>query len=463
MLTPRAGRSGTTLRAEFTDASPLVEGMSVRVSGAVAGSVREIELTDRGTVLVEMNLHDGLPEPRADASASIRQQDLLGDSYLSLSLGDSRQPLRGPIRRDRAITSPRFDEFFDIFSEPARDGFQALTAELALALDRRGADLNEAILRLRPGFEAADELLAELSGQNQALRAALTNSRAITAQVAPRTRQLERAIGQLATILAAVAGHADGLDAGLARLPATLRAATGTVRSLGRFAVGVRPLARTLRDGAPAFERSVALLADWAPAAGDAVRAAAPVLEQTGRALRDARPGLRAVRGKDLNVLLGPATQLSTLLAPIFGDVTAGLFGSAEGGGFGGIGVPGNDPTDPTTDPARGYVNGSLMLSCEVFGEPIAPGCLNRIFSPPSQPRQTPRERRPARKPETAPARKPAGESPPQPAATPAPSPGPLQQLTKPLQDLSDQLGLPPVLKDVPKDLDSILDYLLAP
>ena len=38
---------GPEYRAEFQDAWPLVAGMDVRVSGAVAGQVRKVALTDR--------------------------------------------------------------------------------------------------------------------------------------------------------------------------------------------------------------------------------------------------------------------------------------------------------------------------------------------------------------------------------------------------------------------------------
>ncbi len=78
---------GPEYRAEFANAWPLVAGMDVRVSGAVAGSVRRVALTNRGTAEVTFQLRPGVPRPRADASVAIRQNDLLGDTDLSLSLG----------------------------------------------------------------------------------------------------------------------------------------------------------------------------------------------------------------------------------------------------------------------------------------------------------------------------------------------------------------------------------------
>src|SRR5205807_2182213 len=82
---------GPEYRAEFANAWPLVAGNDVRVSGAVAGSVRKVALTDRGTAEVTFQVRPGVPGPRADASVAIRQVDLLGDTDLSLSLGTASQ------------------------------------------------------------------------------------------------------------------------------------------------------------------------------------------------------------------------------------------------------------------------------------------------------------------------------------------------------------------------------------
>ena len=65
--------------------------MHVRVDGAIAGSVGEIEITDEGTALVSMELYEGTAPPRADATAAIRQQDITGDSYVALEPGRRRR------------------------------------------------------------------------------------------------------------------------------------------------------------------------------------------------------------------------------------------------------------------------------------------------------------------------------------------------------------------------------------
>src|SRR5207253_10061769 len=135
-----------------------------------------------------------VPQPRADASVAIRQDDLLGDTDLSLSLGTSSQPLTRPIDRSHSIQEPRLDDFLDIFARPVRVALKTFIVELGVALDHRGVDVNAAILKLRPGFQALGELMSELRSQNHALGQVLTNSHAVTNQLAGRTRDLDRLV-----------------------------------------------------------------------------------------------------------------------------------------------------------------------------------------------------------------------------------------------------------------------------
>ena len=50
-VTSHPSASGTEVRAEFDDVYPLLPGMHVRIDGAIAGSVGDIQITDHGTAL----------------------------------------------------------------------------------------------------------------------------------------------------------------------------------------------------------------------------------------------------------------------------------------------------------------------------------------------------------------------------------------------------------------------------
>jgi virulence factor Mce-like protein len=367
---------GPEYEAEFANAWPLVAGMDVRVSGAVAGSVRKVALTDRGTAEVTFQLKPGVPRPRADATVAIRQDDLLGDTDLSLSIGTAAQPLRSPISTARSIQEPRLDDFLNIFRRPVRTALKAFIVELGTALERRGVDVNAAILKLRPGFEALGEVLGELRTQNGALAQVITNSHAVTAQLAGHTSDLDRLVSGLRTTVAGVANHATQFDAGLARLPATLAATGATLGQVRQLTDAVAPLSQTVAAGASGFERASSLIGPYARALGIAARVAAPTIDLAGQALQHGSGALAALSKTSFSALLNPTSNLVALLKPVFSQLADGLFGSSHGGGLGGVVRPGNDVTAPGVDPTRDYLAAYLVPSCEFFGQPVAPGCL---------------------------------------------------------------------------------------
>jgi hypothetical protein len=93
---------------------------------------------------------------------------------------------------------------------------------------------------------------------------------------------------------------------------------------------------------------------------------------------------------------LNPTSGLFNALAPILSKLSDGLFGSLKGGGLGGVVVPGNDAGAPNVDPARSYLTGYLVLTCEIFGVKQGPGCLAKILQTYLSPAPAAHARRPA-------------------------------------------------------------------
>src|SRR4051794_39153853 len=136
-LSSRPSHQDDAVVAQFEDAFPLVEGMNVRVDGAVAGSVGKISVNDRGVAEVRLLLDKGVERPRADATAAIRQQDTTGDSYVAFEPGRSRTPLRAihghptiactgavPLRCPHTLVAPRLDDLLNSFGSKERTGIQ---------------------------------------------------------------------------------------------------------------------------------------------------------------------------------------------------------------------------------------------------------------------------------------------------------------------------------------------------
>ncbi len=236
LVSQRGALGGSLVKAEFDNAWPLVPGMTVRISGAVAGTVESVDLTDEGTADVGLRLTRDVTTPRADANAAIRQHDILGDTYVALELGDDPEELEGPIPPSRTLAMPRLDELFSTFREPERTAAQTLMTELSLAVEGRGSDLNRATLQLRPGMEALDELLAELDGQEVDLRAVVTDAQRLTGQLAGSTAEIEASADALDALLTRAAAQAPQLDATLARAPEGMAAARRTLAQVGELA-----------------------------------------------------------------------------------------------------------------------------------------------------------------------------------------------------------------------------------
>jgi len=453
---------GRAVRAEFTSARGLLEGNEVRVQGAPAGTVEKIELTDRNTALVTLRLRDAVPAPRADATAAIRPVDLLGDVYLALDLGTAAQPLRGAIATANSSNAPRLDDLLRAFAPAARDGLRALLVGLGQGLDRRGGDVHDAVLRLRPALEATDALMHELDDQRASLRDLVTDAHRATRQLAARRGDLGTTIDRLGATLTAVAGRSAELDRGLRRAPGLLVALTGTSRRLARTAQTATPLARALRRSAPELASAAAELPAFTRDARAAIGDARPLVDDLGTTLRAARPGAsRLAEGLRAFAGAAPAVdRMSAALVPAAKPISEGFFvnfadQAAE---------PGNQPFDPFGDPARRYWRGAAVFSCEAFGLPVSSGCLARYLR--DKPGAPARGRRaPARRP--AATERPAAAAPAKPAPSARPVVPKLPDLPLGLDDALDRV-LDPVADGLggpqaPAGANGLLDYLLSP
>lgn len=389
LITSNPSVTGTTVRAEFEDVYPLLPGMHVRVDGAIAGSVNGIEVTDDGQAMVTMVLNEGTEPPRADATAAVRQQDITGDSYVALEPGEAEEELGDkPIPRSRTIVSPRFDDLLDSFNEPVREGLKLTLIELGKGLERRGEDLNGAILALRPGLEAANEALAEVRSQNAVLRDLITDSESVTGQAASRSRELGRLVESLAATAQEAAAHGKQLDAVLEVGPETASRAERTLSKLADLTEAAKPLAVTLHDSAPELERSLTLLGPFLKDARGTMRAVGPTLQLFDRLLTGSLPTLREAPSRVLTAPLDIAAAAGAVLDTLLGEpeLQKALF-SADGYGVGpkaaddiGLGAVGVERGDQYGyeghDPERRFLRAETVLSCEAFGLPISPGCL---------------------------------------------------------------------------------------
>ena len=406
LLTGTNGGGPLLVKAEFRDVNPLLEGNHVRVFGGIAGTVKKIELTERETVMVTMALNEGIERPHADASAAVRAEDLLGENYLSLSLGHDPRPLSGPIPLERTIVRPRLADVLNTFKGDVRAGLQALLVELGLTLDRRGVDLNAAIVDLRPALDQTRQLVQEASSQNAGLRRLIPDVERATRQLAARDRELDRLLPAFARTVQATASRPAQLDRGLEALPATLRQTRSTARRLTSMTEQAAPLARDLRTVAPRLTTTAGLLAPFVRSADKAVASLSPTLAGARRFLVSGSPALAELRTglQSLQSAAPAVDQLLTGLTRPQDPVGPISTVNVPQEGVGGPPQPGrvlvkdvsaiqrlsdsfldkrlsffNTYTDfgfPGHNRERRTVRGLGVLACSSFGLTNTPGCL---------------------------------------------------------------------------------------
>lgn len=407
-VTSRPAAGAQKVVAEFQDAFPILEGMFVRVDGAIAGSVGPIEVTDEGLARVTLVLDDSIEMPSDDATAAIRQQDTTGDSYVAFEPGNSAKPLpeengvptiacegEGPEEPCAStLAAPRFDDLLNAFGPSERAGVRLILLELSRALDERGDDVNAAALDLRPALVAANEALAEVNSHNDALKAFIADAESVTGQAADRRAELAELIDSLKTTLVATAGESESLDAGLERLPETAAQTRSTMASLARAAEAGQPLARELESGAPQLATAIGASPGFLDDAGVVLDRVGPTLDLTRRLLRAGEPTIKADPQRVVTGAFDLAPAISNLLTGVLGDehTIKAQFGDDSGGlgpgtldrsGLGAVAVePGNQPGYPADHENRNFLRISAVLNCTMFGVPVEPGCLGRVLGP---------------------------------------------------------------------------------
>ena len=297
------------------------------------------------------------------------------------------------IGSERTLVAPRFDDLLNSFDEPVRQGLRLVLIELGKGLERRGEDLNRAILELRPGLAAADEALAEVRSQNAALRSLIVDAEAVTGEAASRSDELGGLVDSLQRTLRVTAERTPALDAALERLPQTAGRARTTLTKLAGLAVDARPLARTLATSAPDLERTFGLLGPFLDDARVTVDAVGPTLTLVDNLLVAGLPTLREAPSRVLTAPLDIAAAAGAVLDALLGEreLQKALF-SADGYGHGpkaaddvGLGAVGVEEGTQAgyegNDPDRRFLRAETVLSCESFGLEIGPGCLNRVLA----------------------------------------------------------------------------------
>ncbi|HET9119262.1 MAG TPA: hypothetical protein VFN72_01895 [Solirubrobacterales bacterium] len=255
VVTVAGASDSRTYEVELFNAFGLVNGSELRVAGAKAGSITDLEITPQKTALVTVEEDPSFPEFKADASCSSEPQSLIAEYFLDCQPGTSSQPLQGPIPAARNKTTVQPDLAQNTLREPFRDRLQLLINEFGTALDSNAENLNAAIRAGAPALQQLKQVLNILGNQNRTIADLNTNADAIFAQLANRREDVVHFIDNAGRTAAISAERSNDLAQNFDLLDNFLAELQPTMFQLGRLADAQTPLLTDLHAAAPGLNK----------------------------------------------------------------------------------------------------------------------------------------------------------------------------------------------------------------
>lgn len=359
-----AGAGKPVVYAEFNDASPIIEGNDVKMSGVQVGVVESIEVRD-GKALLGLRLEDAALPLHSDATATIRPVSLLGERYVALDRGSPTEPeLDGdliPVSQTGQATD--LDEVLSAIDEPTGEGLAALVTTLGEGVRGQGKEVDQALAALEPAMRQTDQVARILREHNALLTSLVDRVEPVAASLAADDgRRLDRLVDSTELLLRAAADNRAALEDSLVRLPTTLAKAQRTLSRLSGVSEATTPTLASLRPLTSDLSEVSAELRRFAASADPALASLQPVLRHADRLLEEAAPTVRA---------LGPAARdlrgVAREVRPLAMKLTDNLDNVLDFVRFWALTTNGSDGLS-------NYFRAHLVVSPETVGGPVPGG-----------------------------------------------------------------------------------------
>jgi phospholipid/cholesterol/gamma-HCH transport system substrate-binding protein len=281
------GTGGYTVKAHFQNASQLVKGNLVQVSGKDIGKVKAIDLTPDGQAEVTMSINEDFAPLRRGTRAIVRQASLSGiaNRYVDLTLPGQQAaeiPDGGVIQQDATTSAVDLDQLFNTFDPEARKDLQRVFKGSAKQYEGQGQAMNEGLLYLNPSLSASSKLFNELNRDTPLLERFIVASSKLVTDVADRRDDLAGLVDHLATTTTAIGSEQAALADAIEQLPPFMRRANTTFLNLRAALDDLDPL---VEDSKPVAKKLRPFMNELRPLARDA----RPTLRDLSDILR--RPG----------------------------------------------------------------------------------------------------------------------------------------------------------------------------
>jgi phospholipid/cholesterol/gamma-HCH transport system substrate-binding protein len=299
--------------ADFTEATQLATNADVRMSGVNVGRVTGLEpglASTRATIEID---HQYAPIA-ATSKAILRAKTLLGETYIEITPGNSRDPRLkddGVLPSSQVLPTTELDEILRALDPATRKDLQKLLGGLSHGLRGRGQDINQAVGNLAPFAEDSGHVLRVLDSQHHAVERLVRDTGQVLDGVSRRQGQLRTLVTAGDRLLATTARRNSQLTEAIRILPTTLRELRPTMDAVAATSGDAAPVVRDLRPGGRVFAsalRDTAVLAPRArallvdvdqlasaartglPAGTNVVNATRPVFQILDPALRELVP-----------------------------------------------------------------------------------------------------------------------------------------------------------------------------
>jgi virulence factor Mce-like protein len=384
---------GYRFKAEFREASLLVQEADVRMAGVNIGKVKSKELGPGGrSTIVEIEIDERFAPIGRDARAILRQKSLLGETYVELTSGSSggEQLEDGDtLARANVDDTVELDEVFRTFDPETREGFQEWLHEAGIVTSGTWArDFNDSLGNAAPFFEGGADLLRPLAEQEVALRRVVRDTGRVFDAISREEGQLRGLITNGEATFGALASRDDALAETFAVFPTFLRETRTTVQRLEDFARNTDPLVRDLAEPARDLAPTLRDLGDLSPDLERLFKDIDPLVRvsRTGvpaaeRFLQGAEPLLEAthVFMPELNPILSYLSFARGQVAQFITVGGAALAGNGEGGYLGRAGVEHYLPQVAIID-GRSFERRERRPEWERANSYIAPNAYNRAI-----------------------------------------------------------------------------------
>jgi phospholipid/cholesterol/gamma-HCH transport system substrate-binding protein len=245
------------IKAVFANASQIVSGDLVEVSGNSIGTVSDITLTPQGQAQLTLDITNKNYEPlHQGTEATVREASLSGiaNRYVDLRLGPASGAAikdGGTIGTQDTTSAVDLDQLFNTLNAPTRRALQAVLQGSASAYAGEGKAAQAAWQYLNPALASTSVLFREINRDTSKFTTFIVKSGNLVSDVAQRSSDLSGLVRHLSTTTEALAAQRGALGQSIRELPPFIRLANTTFVNLRRALDDVTPLVDASKPVAP--------------------------------------------------------------------------------------------------------------------------------------------------------------------------------------------------------------------